>query len=565
MRTLVSVTAIIFAVLILLVNLGTFTVSTTMANPADPAIHGNVTDAAGKPIRGATVKVALGTKAISRFTDQNGRYLFTGLQTGNYRVTVQVYGYETKSQTQDANQTGETNFLLKPRWSTSQLSGAELMTALPENDETRFMYAHCTSCHTMVPMLLKKGLTASEWDGVAHGMAEKSIAKLGLNPLPESPILARMTELLEKYLGPNSHEMTQDQVKHVAITDAALQGTFYEFDIPSPNSFPHGIHADNHGDAWFDEFDVVSNSIGKLNLETGEVTEYRFPDAGPMAPRIDKDGKVMVSLRRGRRVASLDPLTGQSTIIAEGAPGARKGTFDKEGNFWGSGGDGVYEFNRLTKKFQDYPGPALKEIPEDSLLAFGKLPGASNELPAHMPGGGSGPGPLNPGSSYDVAVDSKDRVWYTTYMTGTLVRLDPETGKNATFNFPGVPSARGVAVDSKDNLWYADVYGFKLVKFDQKTDKGKLYQPPTRYASPYGVVAEKNGNIWYADYTGNNITRFDPKTEQFTEYPIPTRSAMPRFISVDDQGRVWFTEWWQGKVGVLVPAGGSKPATASLK
>jgi virginiamycin B lyase len=90
-----------------------------------------------------------------------------------------------------------------------------------------------------------------------------------------------------------------------------------------------------------------------------------------------------------------------------------------------------------------------------------------------------------------------------------------------------------------------------------------MYQPPTRFASPYGVVTEKNGNIWYADYTGNNITRFDPKTEQFTEYPIPTRSAMPRFISVDDQGRVWFTEWWQNKVGVLVPLGNRD--TASLK
>ena len=41
---------------------------------ADATLRGVVTDASGKPVRGAIVKATLGPKSISRFTQQDGRY-----------------------------------------------------------------------------------------------------------------------------------------------------------------------------------------------------------------------------------------------------------------------------------------------------------------------------------------------------------------------------------------------------------------------------------------------------------------------------------------------------------
>ena len=62
--------------------------------------------------------------------------------------------------------------------------------------------------------------------------------------------------------------------------------------------------------------------------------------------------------------------------------------------------------------------------------------------------------------------------------------------------------------------------------------------------------------------SGNNITRFEPRTEKFIEYPIPTRNSNSRFIGVDAKSRVWFTEYWNGKIGVLIPEGGDTKMSA---
>jgi streptogramin lyase len=211
-------------------------------------------------------------------------------------------------------------------------------------------------------------------------------------------------------------------------------------------------------------------------------------------------------------------------------------------------------------KFHEWQGPIPTDTDlEESDAMSSMLPG---EQPRNMRRMGQG-GAIATGGSYDVAVDSKNQVWYTQQAYGILVRLDPKTGEQKKFKFPGVPSSRGVVVDSKDNIWYSDWDGHKIVKFDQKTEQAKMYQPPTEFASPYGMVFDKNGNLWYADFTGNHITRFDPQTEKFDEFPIPSHNALPRFIAADDQGRIWFCEWWANKVGVLIPSGGDKRVVKS--
>jgi streptogramin lyase len=211
------------------------------------------------------------------------------------------------------------------------------------------------------------------------------------------------------------------------------------------------------------------------------------------------------------------------------------------GNIWLSSTvtNYLFFFDRKTEKFDRVSVVLLKEVPADSQVAWAAAP---SETPS-----------VKMGTSYDVHVDSKGKVWYTQVQWGTLNNYDPVTKQSRQFKIPGVISSRGVTVDSKDNIWFSNWDGHTIVKFDPRTEQSKQYQPPTHYAAPYGLVFDKNGYLWFADHTGNNITRFDPKTEQFLEYPIPTVGAMPRFISVDDKGRVYFTEWWQSKVGVLDP------------
>jgi virginiamycin B lyase len=169
--------------------------------------------------------------------------------------------------------------------------------------------------------------------------------------------------------------------------------------------------------------------------------------------------------------------------------------------------------------------------------------------------------PGNPAStvvagSYHVAVDSKGIVWFSQLRLGTLVSLDPRTGKTKTYKPSGTPSIRGILVDQEDNIWFCGFHGHKIGVLNPKTGEIKEFQPPTPNATPYGMVQDRrNGYIWFSDLNGNNITRFDPTKKEFVEYPIPTRAASPRFIGMDPAGRVWFSEFFAGKIGVVDPGG----------
>jgi streptogramin lyase len=122
---------------------------------------------------------------------------------------------------------------------------------------------------------------------------------------------------------------------------------------------------------------------------------------------------------------------------------------------------------------------------------------------------------------------------------------------------------RGIYVDPENNVWFSSYFSHKIGRLDTKTGDFKYYEPPTANATPYGWVRDrKTGYLWYADQNGNNISRLDPKSGQFVEYPIPTRNANPRFIDIDGQGRIWFTEFMQSKIGMLDPAGAKQIAAA---
>src|SRR5260221_1690704 len=90
---------------------------------ADSTIHGVVTDAAGKPVRGAIVKATAGNLSISGYSQNDGRYEIS-VPAATYDISVDAYGYGPKRQSKDASQAGETNFTLSPKLDVSRLSGA---------------------------------------------------------------------------------------------------------------------------------------------------------------------------------------------------------------------------------------------------------------------------------------------------------------------------------------------------------------------------------------------------------------------------------------------------------
>jgi virginiamycin B lyase len=519
---------------------------------ADAVVHGVVTDAAGKPVRGAIVKATAGNLTVSAYSQNDGRYELSA-PAGTYEITADAFGFGPKRVSTDVSQPGDTNFSLSPRLDVSRLSGADIDSLLPDNPQTRMIRATCISCHNFDTIIKRRGNDSAEWQEFLPSMTgDRQMFQPKFSPEQ----LAALGAALEKYFGPaapyfgpDSEAPTAEQIKHAKISDAALKATYREYRVPTSGAWVHSVAVDPARDiAWFAEYDYLSNKVGRFDIATQKFTEYPVPSpkAVPHTPIVGKDGILWMTLDAHNvpaKLASVDPATGvlKEYKWPEKQAGTHTVVVAPDGNLWMSSmssPDEFLGFDVETEKFKAYKHPVPDKYPDLSNGAWQQYAGK----------------PV--GITYAVAVDSKGSVWFTETMLGTIARLDPKTGVTTEFKPPETPDMDGIIVDQQDNVWFSDFTGNKLGKLDTKTNKFTMYQPPTEKARPYGLVLDKKtGSIWYADFSGNNITRFDPKTEQFIEYPIPTHGAYPRFVGLDSKGRVWFGEWWNNKLGVLDPEG----------
>jgi len=534
-------------------------VSSTAAAASRITVRGNVTDESGKPIRGAVINATAGDKSVSVFSQQNGGYEMA-IPDGNYDLSADAYGFGRGARTVDTRNSTKVNFRLKPAWDINELSGAEIENLLPDNSQTKLIRGACTDCHNLDVITRKSGFTSTEWRNFLPLMPRD---RLSLPQSWDSVRVAGFGNALGQYFGPdatfwgpNSKRPPANVATHKDISDEALTASFKEYTVPTDKAMVHSILVDSEGDsAWFSEFDYPSNKIGKFSIETEKFDEYVVPTprSAPHTGLIGKDGRFWVALDslNAAKLAAVDRATGK--ITEYDWPGKeqlsdRTMAMDRAGNLWlaGSMNDELWNFDMETKQFKAWKFPIPQDYPNDSLGAWLKVPGEP-------------PSPVV-AASYHIAVDSKGIVWFSQLRLGTLVSLDPRTGKTRTYKPSGTPSIRGILIDAEDNIWFCGFHGHKIGVLNPTTGEIKQFQPPTPNATPYGMVEDrKNGFIWFSDLNGNNITRFDPKIKEFIEYPIPTHAASPRFISIDPMGRVWFGEFFAGKIGVLDPGGRRGP------
>jgi len=543
-------------------------VSTALA-ASDAVIRGVVTDNAGKPIRGALVKATAGYKSVTRYSQKDGRYEIT-LPNGKYVVSAEAYLFESRRQTKDTAQEGETNFSLSPRVDVNLLTGSELESLLPDNVETRRIRVECSSCHNLQRLMLKRGSTAKAWQDFLPTMTRGRYPVMvapKVNPNASEANFVALTEALGKYFGPDAPYLAPDAdppapqlIKHTELSDAALRATIREYEIPTPMPMPHSMSVDPvRGIAWWGEESWLANQIGRFNIATETFEEYLVPTPNSSVHTgiVAKDGRYFVTLPSGgdAKLASVDPATGKVTEYKwpeKTCPrlpcrsGPHTIALSREGNLWLSGGKSgeVWSFDVKTEQFAAHKFTLPQEYPKDSIALW--TMGSGESMP-----------PID-ANSYDIKEDSKGKLWFTIFRMGILMSLDPSTGETKRYQPPATPSMKGVAVDAQDNVWFTNYNGHKLGRLDAKTGAIKQYQPPTQYSTPYGVLwDERTGYVWVSDLNGNNITRFDPRTEQFVEYLIPTHGAGLKFMAVDGKGRLWFTEVVGGKIGVVDPGDGS--------
>ena len=538
---------------ILLVFMAYVTASQAASNPA---IKGMVTDSTGKPVRGATVKATSGKKSVSRFSQSDGSYNIS-VAPGIYDVSVEAYGFGVKRASVDTAKDEATNFRLSAApLDVSRLTGAELESLLPDTPEKKLLSASCIACHSFPTVLHGRGNTASVWKGFLPAMTRGTMDEPFANSSPGT--LDAISAALAKYFGPDSRYFGPDagppdlsDVEHVDLSEEALRATVVEFTVPTAISRPHSIEIDTKTNtAWFAEESFYGNKVASFDIDAETFHEFPLltPKARPHTGAVATDGTYYVALAHANdpaKLASVDAKTGEVKQYywpEKQKTAAHTLTIDHQGNIWFSGSPSgeIWAFDTETKRFKTYKNPPPQTIPKGSRQDWEQVPGEPKNPPE--------------AATYDVAVDNEGMVWFSEIDIGTLVRLDPSTGKTRDYRPEGTVSIRGITVDPQDNLWFGDFHGHRLGKMNVKSGAVKFYEPPTPNATVYGVTFNKvDGNVWYAEMNGNNITRFDPKAEQFTEFRIPSRPerSYARFIGADAKGRVWFTEYFGDKIGYV--------------
>ena len=521
---------------------------------ADTVIQGKVTDDAGKPVRGALVKVSIEKMTMQRFSQKDGGFEIS-VPPGKYTVTVDAYGYGLARKLADTSQGGTLEFKLSPGADVARMSGAELESLLPNTKEGETV-KQCNQCHGFTYPMRHAGWEAKDWADFLPHMNDRRLGVcVSCGSAATMPDLSHALETIfgpDGMWGPDMAPPDLSKVQRTEMTDAALKATIKEWTVPTP-SMVHSVTTDpKTGMIWFGEYDALSNKLARFNPETEKFDEFPLPiaKARPHTGGIDADGDFVIALASGGKykLASVD-REGKITLyeMADKQAEAHTSKADPSGKMmWVTGGGEVWGWDVASKKFTTtFKNPVPETFPEGSQAAREARPG-------QKPSGGG----------YDAVGDSKGNVWLSELENGLLVKIDTKTGAMKTYHTPEMRSVRGLAVDAQDNVWWGDYYGHKLGHLDAKTDKITLYQPPTRLAAPYGVVVDmKRGYIWYADTVGNQISRFDPQTEQFMEIPLPQHINSVRFPTIDAEGHAWYGGYMSGKLGEIDADGLIKPMT----
>ncbi len=512
-------------------------------------VTGVVSDASGKPVAGAFVKLKddqrrLTFMVISR--DQ-GRFEVKDLPPGQYRVqgvagdnqsewfgnvTVKAGGEDPKVGLILNTKRGPS---LAPAWPQrvpeDQVDKTPTdETGLPEGPGRQLIAERCVSCHDLQRVLVKRS-DADDWNHTVGRMRTRMmVAKIPDLTADETKqvvnYLAEKFPLIQPY-DPNS------RLPHATLTGKAVNYRAVQYELVNHHAEPHDVAVDPKGNPWVAE---RAGKLGHLDAKTLEFTEIDTPP-GPAAadrqslgnPQISSKGVLWVPDGPNARWLSYD--TNDSKFVSyawpkgQGNAGGNSMAIHPDGTIWATGGNNqARQLNPATGEFKFYVAPAAK---------VRKDPGA-----------------------YGMAVAGDGSVWFAEDEADLMARVDPVSGKVDEYKIPyqGHAYPRRLNTDGNGDLWVALWRAGKLMKIDHKTKEMTLFTPPTSTSGSYSIVVDKKNNyVWMSGQQADVIDRFDPKTGEWVEFPLPEAETDGRRIDIDptNPNRIYFAGNIPGRMGFI--------------
>jgi streptogramin lyase len=499
------------------------------AQPAasNPVLTGTVKGPDGAPMEGVVVTADRpgATITVSVVSDRDGTYRFPAgkLAAGPYFLAIRATGFELDGNggaTVVPGRTSKVDLQLKPAHDlAAQLTNADWLASWPGTDAQKTAVLGCTGCHTL-QRIARATHDETEWLATIKRMA--SYAQ------ESSPLKPQKTE--DSFLGRTPPEVLQHLAAYLASVDLSAgpqwkyplktmprvtgRGTHVvitEYKLPDPIFEPHDVILDGKGKVWFSDF--VDLKLGNLDPKTGKVTEYALPLRKPGAPVGELD---------------IEPAGAHDLVL---------------GMTWQAT---VARFDTATKKFNFYPIPAAANDKNAQLIMTtnradvdGKVWTDNGGAPHEFyridlkTGQTQKFGPF-PHTSYGLAADSHDNLFFADFGNDTIGRVDAKTGQATFFQTPTKMSRpRRGHMDAQDRFWFAEFAANSVGMLDPKTGAISEWQTPTPWTAPYDAILDKNGEVWTGGMTTDRVVRLDPKSGQSVEYPLPDDTNIRR-VFVDN-------------------------------
>ena len=238
-------------------------------------------------------------------------------------------------------------------------------------------------------------------------------------------------------------------------------------------SGPHGLVADRDGAIWFTA--NFAGYIGKLDVATSKITEYKLPSPDardPHTPLFDRDGILWFTVQSANMIGRLDP-----TSEADQARCFAHAPFHNP--------YGMVITSKGVPFFCEFSANKLASIdPTTMTIHEYHLPHIESQAAAHPP------------SRPTMSFGTLD------YARGYLGGFNAATGEMKEYPSPGGPQAQpyGIAF-AKGAVWYSEsgVRPNTLVRFDPTSERFQTWPIPSGGGVVRNMMVDHDGNIVIAE------------------------------------------------------------------
>ncbi len=287
---------------------------------------------------------------------------------------------------------------------------------------------------------------------------------------------------------------------------------FKEWTVPWEDTRPRDPYVAPDGTVWF--VGQVGNYVARLNPETGEMTKFDIPGAGPHTVVVSADGTPWYAGNKDKHIGKLNPESGEVTLfpMPDGIKDPHTMDWTSDGHLW------------FTAQWSNYVARLNTETGKVNKV---KVPG-NNMRP------------------YGLIVGPDDRPWIAIMGDNAIGTVNPETMELELIDTPTEDSLiRRIGITSDGRVWWSDNAMGHIGVYDPQSETMKQWSTPGGEAAGiYALAVDDKDRVWYVE-TGlqpNRFVGFDTRTEKFISVDeVPSGGITIRHMVFDKKSNaIWF-------------------------